>query len=208
VLNMKNNNTQLASVDLSAYVLGLARWVEQFIKLGFEPYIATFMFRSLPSSEPTAKQIMRDEVTRVYGRFLTEAVRNPWSSNNATNRPVLIGCADWPVYKGRTRGQHKMNGSGIHFGSVLLVPPRNRLTRGVKEHFEEHRRAAYVRPDHALQRIDIEHVEDDFERVVAYTFKSLLNRRCTVDDVVLLPHSRSERDSLAYSAARPATPPP
>jgi hypothetical protein len=135
---------------------------------------------------------MESEVRRVYGRFITEIIRNPWSKNNLDKRPVLIGCPDWPVYKSAKHKRHRMVGSGIHFGSVLLVPPFNRLKTGVKAHFNQ-RRDAYVRPDNRLQQIHIRHIEGDIDRVVDYSFKALMKRRCDLDDLLVLPYSKSER---------------
>ena len=79
---MQRNNEQVASVDINDYIEGIYDLVSQFIKFGFEPYIATFLFRSLPASEVASKNIMVDEITRIYGRCLTEVVRNPWSQKN------------------------------------------------------------------------------------------------------------------------------
>jgi hypothetical protein len=97
---MKRNSQQVASVDVNNYIEGIYQFVRQSMRVGFEPYIATFLFRSLPSSEVAAKNIMVEEISGVYGRFLTEVVRNPWSEQNRCNRPILIGCPDWPVAKG------------------------------------------------------------------------------------------------------------
>jgi hypothetical protein len=189
---MQRNDNQVALADINNYIDGLSELVTHHIKNGFEPYIATFLFRSLPTSDVASKGIMAEEITGVYGRFLTEVIRNPWSEKNQTNRPIFIGCPDWPVPKGK-RGKLKqqVGTSGIHFAGVLLIPPVNRLKRGIVDHFEQ-KRSAYIWPDRRLERIHIEHIGDDVDRVVSYTFKSLRRRRCEIDDVVLLPHSRAE----------------
>ena len=98
-----------------------------------------------------------EEVNRVYSRFLTECVRYPWSKRNMDNRPVLIACPDWPVRKRYKQDQMKMLPSeGANWHGILLVPPRNRLNAGVKEHFETENRKAYVRVGLPLSRIHVE----------------------------------------------------
>jgi hypothetical protein len=189
---MNNSSYPFASVDPANYIHGLSMFVKDHIKRGFEPFIATFLFRSLPESEHASKHVMRQEVERVYGRFITEVVRYPWSVRSTHNRAVLIGCPDWPVYKNRKVNRGSVNGTGIHFGSILLIPPFSRLKTGVEEHFAKEK-AAYIRPDRQLQRIHIEHVEGELDRAVRYTFKSLERRRCETYDLVLLPCSRGER---------------
>lgn len=185
---MYRNDRELASVDAQQYVDGLAKMTLDYIDDGFEGYMTTFMFRSLPNNDNIAKNVMRNEITRVYGRFLTEVVRNPWSKKNRNSRPVLLGCPDWPVPKAK-KTSAKIGGTGIHFGSILLIPPFNRLVMGVKDHFE--RKSVYTRSDY-LQRIDTTHVGGDFEKAVGYTFKSLTRRRCTIDDILILPSASTE----------------
>jgi hypothetical protein len=192
-MHMKRNSQQVASVDINNYIEGIHQFVRQSMRVGFEPYIATFLFRSLPSSEVAAKNIMVEEIRGVYGRFLTEVVRNPWSEQNRCNRPILIGCPDWPVAKGiKGRIKQRVGATGIHFAGVLLIPPVNRLKRGVADHFKQ-KQKAYVWPGRRLERIHIDHIDGEVRRAVDYTFKSLKRRRCEIDDVILLPWSKDEK---------------
>lgn len=174
-----------------APIEGLTRFVTEYVEGGFEPYIVTFHFRSLPESDRTAIRIMESEVGRVFGRFITEVVRNPSSQRNADNRPILIGCPDWPVYKRNKANQGFVTGSGIHFAGILLIPLTNRLKTGVRSHFKQ-KKQIYIRPDHRLARIHVEHVSDDLDQVVDYSFKALKWRRCAIDDLLILPRSRTE----------------
>jgi hypothetical protein len=191
-LQMTRNSYQFASVDLVRYIDGLATMVRHYVKQGYEPYILTFQFRSLPDSDQASKDAMAREVERVYARFLTEVVRNPWSERNANSRPVFIGCPDWPVHKKKHRRLFTDAQSGIHFAGILLLPPFNRLKAGVKHHFQD-KRSAYIRRPHRLSSIHVEHVDTDVEKVVEYSFKALKHRRCHFDDIMVLPKSRSER---------------
>lgn len=186
----------ISSSEINRYIAGVGQMVTDYIgpKRGFEPYIVTFMFK-LGSLSPGFKdRQMRDEVCRVYARFLTECVRNPWSVHNKDNRPILIGCQDWPVWKKEKKDRLlQLPWEGAHWGSILLVPPRVRLKNGVKDHFETYKRDAYVRPNFPLSRIHVQHIDYRPRAVVEYTLKSLAHRRCGPDDLLILPFSQSER---------------
>jgi len=191
--NIKNSST-VASINVIRYIDGLGQLVVDHIRDGFEPYMASFMFK-LGSFECRSRdQQMREEISRVYSRFLTECVRNPHSRHNRRGKPILIGCQDWPVWK-----RHKedrliaLPWEGVHWGAILLVPPRSRLKVGVKDHFETVKRNAYVLPGQPLSRIHIEHVSYRPEYATEYVFKSLKRGRCSIDDILILPLSESER---------------
>jgi hypothetical protein len=193
---MKDNTSAVASVDasidVSQYIEGLCQLVEDHINRGFEPYMITFMFK-LAMLNGRFQQ-MGNEVNRVYSRFLTECVRCPWSKHNVHNRPVLIACPDWPVRKRYRQDQIKMlPWEGAHWNGILLVPPKNRLTVGVKDHFETVNRRGYVRPEMPLSRIHVEHISYQPQLATEYVLKSLTRRRCSPDDLVVCPFSRSER---------------
>lgn len=193
---MIDNNNAVASVDASVditqYIEGLGQLVEEHIKHGFEPCMLSFMFK-LAMLNGRSQQL-HDEVNRVYSRFLTECVRNPWSEHNLDHRPVLIACPDWPVGKRYKQDQIKtLPWEGAHWGGVLLVPPRNNLNVGVKDHFETVKRKAYVRTGLPLSRVHVEHISYRPQLATKYVLKSLRRRRCTPDDLVVCPLSRSER---------------
>ena len=172
--------------------------MKEYVKRGFEPYMLTFMFR-LAMLRPGSKgQKMREEISRVYARFLTECVRNPWSEGSQGNRPVLIACEDWPVWKRNKKERLLLlPWEGAHWGSILLVPPWNRLKNGVKDHFENYKRTAYVRTGLPLSRIHVEHISYQLGLAVEYTFKSLHQRKCSFDDLLILPFSSSERCTVS-----------
>jgi hypothetical protein len=191
---MLNNNSNVASVDINRYIDGLEEMVEMYVNEGFEPYMIGFMFRLSLLNKSASGQIIESEIRRVYSRFLTEIVRYPWSKGNIGNRPILIACRDWPVGKGKKAGNPIcLPHEGVHAGGILLVPPRNNLKTGVKDHFEAVKRKAYVRRGFPLSRIHIQHMDHPYGRAIDYSFKSLKRRRCTFADVIFLPDSQSER---------------
>jgi len=187
-------DTAISSVEINRYIAGIGQMVTDYIEQGFEAYMVSFMFRLTLLESGTKDQQMRDEVSRVYARFITECVRNPWSEKNRDNRPVLFGCQDWPVWK-RNKKDRLMSlpWEGAHWGSILLVPPRVRLKQGVKDHFERYKRHVYIRPGMPLSRIHVEHITYEPRLAVEYTLKSLPHRKCSMDDLFILPFSQSER---------------
>ena len=75
---MFNNDHGVASVDISRYIDGLGKWVEMYVKDGYEPYLIRFMFR-LPSLHILdSRQQIKSEVKK-----------------NRENRPlgILRSCA-------------------------------------------------------------------------------------------------------------------
>jgi len=185
-------NAQVASVDTDTYIKGIGDMIETYVSKGYEPYMMTLIF-NISRCRITPQEI-ENAVYKVYGRFLTEVVRNPWSENNSDKRPILIGCPDWPVFKreGSQIDAASLSNDGVHFGSMLLVPPFVRLKTGVPDHFEV-KRKAYVRPGGMLSRIHLKHVHRTPGAVTAYVLKSLTKTRCGSDDLIVLPRSRSER---------------
>jgi hypothetical protein len=184
----------VSSVEIAYYVAGLAVWAGYWIERGFKPYMVTFMFRSSVLSSRYADKLMGAEVERIYSRFLTECLRCPWSERNRDNRPILIACQDWPVGKRKKKDQLVLlPEEGPHWGSLLLVPPLNRLKTSVEDHFEAQRLNAYVRPSLPISRIHVEPISYGIELATEYVCKSLVRRRCSIDDLVILPVSKSER---------------
>ena len=193
---MFNSNSYVASVDINRYIDGLEEMVEMYVNEGFEPYMIGFMFRLSLLNKSASGRIIESEIRRVYSKFLTEVVRYPWSKSNIGNKPILVACRDWPVGKGKKAGKPiYLPHEGVHAGGFLLIPPRNNLKHGVKDHFETVKRNAYVRRGLPLSRIHIQHMDHPHGRTIDYSFKSLKRRRCTFDDVIYLPDSQSERPS-------------
>jgi len=190
---------------MARYVAGLAVCVEYWTERGFTPYMVSFMFRLRALDGRFKDQMMRDEICRVYARFTTECLRYPWSEHNRDRKPKLFACPDWAVGKRRKKNRvFLLPDEGPHWGSILLVPPRNRLKTGVKDHFESDRREAYIGPRSPLSRIHVEPISYGVELSTEYVLKSLVRRRCTSDDLLILPWSTSERPQRRNAEAKSA----
>jgi hypothetical protein len=184
---MYRNKSDVASEDIRKMVQGYMQFVEQYVGDGFEPYLISFMFKMRMMNSRVLSEQIRGEIERVFKRFITEVVREPRAKRNKHNRPILIGCPDWPVPKSlKKQILIHLPWEGVHAGGVLLIPPVNRLKRSVKDHFEEHRRHVYIRRDLPLSRIFVQYIGSDPGYVMDYALKSLKKRRCAPDELFLL----------------------
>lgn len=190
---MSNTQCDVASADIRQYIDGLAELIEMKIAKGFEPYMISFMFQFKSMDNRKTGELIESEIDRVFGRFITEVARNPWSKKNRRRRPILIACPDWPAPNNTRSRKVLKHWEGVHAGGVLLIPVRHRLKTGVKDHFETVKKSAYVRPGFPLSRIHIEHIEDGVDYVTDYCFKALKRRKCSFDDIIVHPQARSER---------------
>jgi hypothetical protein len=177
---------------------GYTKLVTDRVHDGCSLYLVTFLFHQLPGPRGAVLDRMKDEVQRVYSTLLTRVVRRPKTASTDV-LPVLIGVADLPVYK-RNRESAPMIycNDGLHLHALVLMPPASRLTGSLADHFEANV-DMYAGPRNSIQRIDVRPVADGHSRVVDYVFKTVLNRRLTYDEAVLvLPRVRDELHAAGY----------
>lgn len=171
---------------------GYVQLVRDRVQAGWTCYMVTILFSQLPGPREVILHRMRDEVTRVYSTLVTDVHRKPRKAS-PDELPVFIGLFDLPVYK-RVRSSAPLVrcNDGLHFQALVLVPPSSRLKVSLVDYFQE-KRDLFVRPGNSVERIHVEPVTHDHDRVVDYAFKTVLKKRITYDDaLVLLPRSQSE----------------
>jgi hypothetical protein len=145
---------------------------------------------------------MKDEIQRVYSTFVTRTHRKPRTAS-PDELPVLIAAADLQVYKrDPTSSPLILCNGGLHFHGLLLVPLDIRLKVPVDEHFREYQ-DMYISKRRLITRLDVRPVDQTAERAVDYVFKTMLRRRISYDEgVLILPRTRdelglaSERESI------------
>lgn len=184
---------------------GYKQLAAERVAAGWQPSIVSMMFRRLsPMHGPVLAQMFR-EAELAYGTFVTRVVRRPLSLRSVDDLPVMIVAPDASVGKrDKPLARIELNGGGLHLHGVLLVPPRSRLRVTAAEHFRE-RQSLYVRERSflepvgerrerawPLERVDVVPVDRTVECVVEYVLKGLQRRRCTMDDVLVLPRSQAE----------------
>jgi hypothetical protein len=174
------------------WIDGYVRMVTDRVGNGWSFYMVTILFSQLPGSRQAILHRMTDEVIRVYSTFVTRVHRYPRAAS-VDEIPIAIGAFDLPVYKrDLTSAPTVLCNGGLHFHALVLMPPSSRLKGSLVDHFLE-KRDLYVRPGKPVQRIHVEPVTHDHDRVVDYVFKTIGRHRLSYDEAVLvLPRSPSE----------------
>lgn len=170
---------------------GYVKLVADRVNNGWQPNLATLMFKPLPGKPRAVIEQMRSEAERVYSSFLPRVVRRPLLPESADRLPIMIVAPDGPVGKrDKPLASVKIN-DGLHLHGLLLMPPTSRLPMPAHEHFRRHQ-ARYVDERFKLERVDVRPVDHDVKRVVDYALKGLKRRRFPLDDLIVLPRTASE----------------
>lgn len=174
-----------------ANACGYAQMVASRLDDGWSAYLMTVTFEHFRGPRHVILDRMRDEVQRIYSTLVTRIHRKPGTAPT-DKLAVLIGVADLPVAKReKTRSASSCNG-GLHFHAVLVVPPSSRLKGSVVDHFASNA-DRYAGPNGLVANIHIVPVTHDIHHVADYVFKSVIRRRLSDEDAVLvLPRTRSE----------------
>ncbi len=171
--------------------LAHARWVEGYVNRGWTPYLLSFMFSQINGSPHRIMTIMRGDVERAFGVFLTRVNRKPHSARQQGNLPVWIGCIDYPVAKhARDSKRMVLPNDGCHVHATLLMPPFSRMP-DVEAHFLACERI-YLQADYPLARLDCRPIVSRPGYVHQYVMKAMLNGRVSEDEWFILPKSLSE----------------
>jgi hypothetical protein len=160
------------------------------VKAGWTPYFVNFMFDILPGRQFQRRELMVDEICRVYSTLVTNDVRRPRSPAWNAWLPRFFGCFDFPVYKNeKVSLREVIVNCGLHFNGLYFISPRSRLGCSLGEHFaaNEIRYYGHGRP---LHRIHV--TEMTYGDMTDYALKAYKNGRISYDDVLVLPRSLSE----------------
>jgi hypothetical protein len=173
-------------------VEGYTQLVLDRVDNGWTCHLLTALFSQLPGPRSAVIHRMMDELHRVYSTFLTRIHRKPRTAS-PDELPILIGAADLPVNKrNRDSSPIVLCNDGLHFHSLLLVPPATRLGIPVEEHFRTNQ-VMYLGKQRLIEKLDVRRVADRYERVVDYVFKTVLRGRISYDEgILLLPRARQE----------------
>lgn len=171
---------------------GYIQIIEDRVAQGWKPYLVTMTFRPLPGSQRRILDQMLQDAERVYRRVLTRTVRNPRSDALYGKLPIWIVAPDYPVPKSAKKllKDVVVNGGG-HLHAMALDPPWSRLPDGLDEHFDD-RQDLYVGPDYPLAQLQAKPIRTNLLYVGRYGFKAILRGLIDIEDLLLLPRSRTE----------------
>src|SRR6266404_8401119 len=97
-------------------------WINHMRGNHWSPYYLNFMFGELPTRIRAKKEIMRNEVERVYATLVTREVRRPLSVQSQGDMPRFFGCPDYPVPKRDKRSRRLVVANeGMHFNGILMI---------------------------------------------------------------------------------------
>jgi hypothetical protein len=179
----------------SSLVAGYSQIITDRVQDGWSCHLVTVMFSQIFGPRAVVMDRMKDEVQRVYSTLLTRIHRKPRTAPT-DELPVLIGALDLPVHKrDRTSFPSVVRNNGLHFHCLVLLPPKSRLRVPLVDHFRDSA-DLYVGPESRVERVHVVPVTHDHERVVDYVLKTVLNKRLTLDDaVIVLPKVRMELET-------------
>lgn len=179
-------------MKLEDIIRGYESWVRQNSENGSEIYLVTFQFNHLSANEKIALDAMKREIERFYATLLTNIVRRPRRASQMVNLLQLIAIPDRPVGKrvSTYRLAEARQNDGLHVHALVRMPHKSRLQKDLVEHIHE-KEMRYCGNHGKITKIDVRPAVD-YGRLVDYTFKHIKRRTFTLDDILILPKSRSE----------------
>ncbi len=178
-----------SSTEVAHYI----EWIEEHVEAGWKLYVITIMFNQLPGNQRVRLSIMQESVVKLYAIQLPRLVRRPRSPSSVGMMPIWIAVPDYPVHKTKKKDRLKdiVVNDGLHINVVVVVPPVTRLTESYRQHTRRNREG-YLRAIPALQRVHLQRIKNDIPRAISYQFKSLVRRRASGDEILILPRTISE----------------
>lgn len=180
--------------NLQDIIDGHAQWIKGFLDAGWDGYLFSVMFHELAGSRKAKIIQMQRELERVYNRLGTRMVRNTRSKRWAGYLPIGLFVPDLPVRKLRKSKKSTIEdvsiNDGLHMGGIILGNKWGRVRTGLKKHFEEEE-DRYVTG--RVRQIYVKQITHDPDSAVEYTFKSLMKRTSSPDDVLVLNWGGSAR---------------
>jgi hypothetical protein len=182
IANSNSTNDSIAAYE---------QWIKWYMNIGWNGLLLTFMFQPLPGSYNAKVKQMMDGVERLYSTFLTRAVRNPNFIENHGWLPFLLAAPDKPAvkFKKKSRLSDVAINDGLHVHAVLFVPENCRLKEPPADHFHRREGMYLQRP---VVGLDIQPINSRPKYVTNYVLKSVARGKASLDDILILPRSRSE----------------
>jgi hypothetical protein len=191
-------------------------WIQQYVDVGWDPYLVTFTFNYIPGSMDMKMRQMYKEVTFVYGRLLTRMIRRPRSPNWLPFLPRGVFLADLPVYKQEKQSlRNVVVNDGLHVGGIVLAHQWGRLQEPLDVHFPEnikvyqteHLRCRKGKLSGAVESpIHVVPITHSSAYTTEYALKAARRDKISLADVLILPRvvgELTDRRSLHRIDPRP-----
>jgi hypothetical protein len=178
-----------------------ANWIQEFINIGWNGYLLTFMFNHIPGSINAKVWQMQREINNVYNKLVTRVVRKPRSPAWADLLPRALIVPDLPVAKKTKQDIRDISiNDSLHHHGIFVIPPIRRMAEPLDIHFQE-QKPLYFRGSDKLRNIDVQPIHYTPEKIVEYAMKSLKRGRFSSNQILVLPRAISELESK-YAASK------
>jgi hypothetical protein len=186
--------------DQKKIVESYASWFEELHSKGLSITSIVFMFNQLPGNETSKIAQMQKEVENVYD-MISRRIDNvlyPVKTSDVVR--FWIVCPDYPVPKKRKNSIRDVRvNDGLHM-NVDIVHVAS-ITKILFDVLEEHERL-YVNPLSKICSITPTQLKETPKRGIKYDLKSILRRRVSLDDILILPRTASEQAPWSRSECR------
>lgn len=180
---------QMALLAIETY----ARWMQEKVDDGWDPYLMTFMFNHLPYGSGNRFHTMMQQVENVYVKVLHNVLRRSIAPAQIEKRPIWIVCPDFPVWKHAKQDIRDISiNDGQHIHALGVFPNDSRLRTAVTWLIRD-RPHIFAPPGGLLRRVQADLITSETTGyVMGYILKSIAKRRATLDDILVLPRAREE----------------
>lgn len=188
--------THLTNTEINALMSGYASLInERIFTWHSKAFFLTVMFERMDMPKKVTQRSMEKELEALYSRVLTRSFRRP-NKMALHDFPIWIGIPDFPVSKKSSRlRMHISNvaaNGGMHFHILVSHPAKSRLDSHFHD-FIDNMAPRLIGSSSKISKLHCVAIDDsEVSIVVNYGLKSLPRRRCSTDDILILPKSHSE----------------
>jgi hypothetical protein len=171
---------------VAAWREGSTQWMHRLMSEGWTLYYVNFMFGPLSGPPPVIIQQMKRAITKFYGRFSLEFVRDGRAASAQGRMPVIWLFPDLPVFKylKQSLRQVTLNG-GYHYNGPMLIPPVSRFNECPIKHMKDHH-DRYAR--YGIERVNV--VPGYYvPGLASYSTKTIANGGADDVDIIVFPRS-------------------
>jgi hypothetical protein len=166
-------------------------WVCDWMDQNHMVYLISFMFAQMSGTQRAINTRMMQDVSHFYRTLSKWIVRNNRTAPHHL-LPKLIAFPDRPVFKRnkQTLADVTIN-DGWHVHGILAIPPTSRMREDLVDHVAS--QAVYTDPRYTrIRRIHVKPITSRPAYTTGYALKSLKYGFSDIDDLLILPLSRSE----------------
>lgn len=202
-------------VERERIVRAYAKWVEELVEDGWNPFLLTIMFRPLSGKEARIETQMLDRPQypgsikdyRIRSQMLEEAeriiwwisramVRNPWSETGWRRLPRVLYSLDWPIPKRKKKDSKWMMNvnDGIHVQGIFLKRQSTQIGMSIVRYVRENQ-VMLLGKFGKVEEIDVEPIHRTPKIAADYVLKAYKRRLVNDSGIMTLPKALSEMKS-------------